>query len=794
MKAEDTNPAVSLEIDPVCHMKVHPAKAAGSASHQGKTYFFCSKSCVAKFQATPDMYLASDRPLVKMQDTPELATIGSLAPSSPASTPSTDAIYVCPMCEGVEQRGPGICPKCGMALEPKQVSLGAEDNAELADMERRFRWGVLLTAPVLVLAMSDMIPGQPMLHQLGPAALNWIQFLLTLPVLAWVGRPIFERFWLSVAHRSPNMFTLIAIGSGAAFVYSAIATLAPGWMPSGIRGHMGSVPVYFEAAAVIVTLVILGQVLELRARSRTGDAVRSLLRLTPPTARLVFPGGAEKDIPIEHVIAGARLRVRPGERIPVDGRVQEGQSAVDESMITGEPIPVEKSPGSLVVGGTFNQGGTFVMQAEKVGRDTLLARIVEMVATAQRSRAPIQRLADRVSAFFVPAVVLAALLTFAVWMWVGPEPRFSLALLNAVGVLIIACPCALGLATPMSIMVGVGRGAGAGVLVRRADALETLERVDTVVVDKTGTLTEGRPEVRSIVSLSDIPENDALLLAASLEKGSEHPLAGAVLRAAASRMLEAHTVDGFRSISGCGVTGVVDGKAVALGNVRLFDLLRVDLAGARESLETLQAQGQTVMILGIDGKPSALFGVEDPIKPGAVAAVRSLKKLGLRVIMLTGDHVAAAERVARATGIEGVEANVTPEQKGAFIQKLVREGRHIAMAGDGVNDAPALASAHVGIAMSNGSDIAIESAGITLLRGDLRGIVRARKLSRATMRNIRQNLFLAFVYNLISVPVAAGVLYPVFGILLSPMLASAAMTFSSVSVILNALRLRSIEL
>jgi P-type Cu+ transporter len=694
----------------------------------------------------------------------------------------------------VRQMGPGSCPKCGMALEPSVATLESEENPELKDMSRRFWASVALTAPVFLLAMSEMIPGQPVQHAVPARLLAWIQLALASPVVLWGGWPFFQRGWASVVNRSLNMFTLIAIGTGTAFAYSVIAVLFPGIFPPAFRGHGGEIALYFEAAAVITTLVLLGQVLELRARSETSSAIKALLGLAPKTARILRANGTEEDIPLEHVHPGDRLRVRPGETIPVDGDVVEGTSSVDESMLSGEPIPVEKSEGSPVTGGTVNGAGGMVMVAKRVGSDTLLAQIVRRVAEAQRSRAPIQRLADKISAYFVPAVLLVAVLTFIAWSLAGPEPRFAHALVNAVAVLIIACPCALGLATPMSIMVATGRGATAGVLIKDAQALETLEKVNTLVVDKTGTLTLGKPKVRSVTALPNHTEIEVLQLAASLERGSEHPLADAVTAAAEERSLKLLPAQDFSSITGKGVAGTIEGKRVALGNRRLFSDLTIDLSSFFQQAEISRQDGQSIMYLAVDGRSVGSITTADPVKPSAGEAVRALKQQGLHITMLTGDAKATAEAVARELGIESVEAEILPDQKHAVVQRLQRTGRVVAMAGDGINDAPALAQADVGIAMGTGTDVAIESAGITLIKGDLQGIVRARKLSQSTMKNIRQNLFFAFVYNVLGVPIAAGILYPVFGLLLSPMIAAAAMTFSSTTVIVNALRLRRLSL
>jgi Cu+-exporting ATPase len=750
--------------------------AGGSATYDGTTYWFCSPACRRQFVAGPDRYATPVR---------------AAAPPPGAA----EQIYTCPMHPQVRQKGPGSCPICGMALEP--LTVGAEEgpDPELADMTRRFWIGLVLGVPLLVFAMGDMLPGEPLRHLVPGRVAAWLQLVLATPVVLWAGWPFFVRGWASVVNRSLNMFTLIAVGTGMAYVYSVAGTVAPGLFPESFRTHGGEVGLYFEAAAIITVLVLLGQVLELRARSRTSSAIRALLNLAPPTARRLRGDRAEEDVPLEAIQAGDLLRVRPGERIPVDGAMLEGGSAVDESMVTGESIPVEKVPGSRVTGGTVNGTGTFVMRAERVGSETLLARIVQMVAEAQRTRAPIQRLADQVAAWFVPAVVVIAVLTFVGWSLWGPEPRLAYGLVNAVAVLIIACPCALGLATPMSIMVGTGRGAQAGVLVKNAEALELMEKVDTLVVDKTGTLTEGKPRLTVVKPVPGHDETTVLRLTAGLERGSEHPLAAAILAGAAERGVTVATPEDFRSITGKGVSGRVEGHAVALGNLALMQDLGVAVdALLAEAAENLRGDGQTVMFVAVDGRAAGLIGVADPIKPSAAEALQALRRSGLRIVMLTGDSRRTAEAVARKLGIEHVEAEVLPERKSEVVRELQAKGRKVAMAGDGVNDAPALAQADVGIAMGTGTDVAIESASIALVKGDLRGIVRARRLSRATMRNIRQNLFFAFVYNALGVPIAAGVLYPVFGLLLSPIIASAAMTFSSVSVIGNALRLRRVEL
>ena len=710
-----------------------------------------------------------------------------------AEAPMTRTEYVCPMHPQIVRDAPGSCPICGMALDPRTVT-GDEENAELKDMTRRFWVSVALSVPLLAFVMGDMLPGQPLRHALSGRLMAWLQLVLATPVVLWGGWPFFARGWASIVNRSLNMFTLIALGTGTAYVYSVVAALAPGMFPESFRTHGGEVELYFEAAAIITTLVLLGQVIELRARSQTSSAIKALLGLTPKTARRLRDDGDEEDVSLDEVRPGDRLRVRPGERVPVDGVFLEGTSAVDESMVTGEPILVEKAPGSRVTGGTVNGPGGFVMRAERVGSDTLLAQIVRMVSEAQRSRAPIQRLADTVSAYFVPAVVAVAVISAAVWGLLGPEPRMAYALVNAVAVLIIACPCALGLATPMSIMVATGRGAMAGVLIKNAEALEILERIDTLVVDKTGTLTEGRPRLVSLVTAPGHAESDLLILAASLERGSEHPLAAAIVAGAEERKLTLSAAKDFRSVTGKGVAGRVEGRTVVLGNHRLIQDLGVPIGDLAERADALRREGQTAMFVAVDGRIAGLVGVADPIKESTPEALRLLRESGVRVVMLTGDSRATAETVARKLGITEIEAEVLPDQKSAVVKRLQAEGRIVAVAGDGINDAPALAQAHVGIAMGTGTDVAMESADITLVKGDLRGIARARRLSQVTMRNIRENLFFAFVYNALGVPIAAGVLYPVFGLLLNPIIASAAMSFSSVSVIFNALRLRRLAL
>jgi P-type Cu+ transporter len=765
--------------DSVCGMSVDPQSAAGSYEYEGKRYYFCSQNCVKKFQAEPARYLSDRQPAAQKESETRQADLSD--------------IYTCPMHPEVRQRGPGFCPICGMALEPRIVT-GEESNAELLDMTRRFRISLVLTAPLLVLAMSDLIPGQPVQHALSPGILKYIQLVLASPVVLWGGWPFFQRGWASILNRSLNMFTLIAVGTGIAYLYSIVATFAPGLFPASFRGHGNEVGVYYEVSAVIITLVLLGQVLELRARAQTSSAIKTLLGLAPKTARRIRDDGTEEEVTLDSIQPGDRLRVRPGEKIPVDGVVLEGKSFVDESMVTGEPIPVEKSEGDKVTGATVNGTGSFIMRAERVGSETLLAQIVRMVSEAQRSRAPIQRLADVVASYFVPAVIVIAIITFVVWGLIGPEPRLSYALINAVSVLIIACPCALGLATPISIMVGIGRGAAAGVLIKNAEALEVMEKVDTLVVDKTGTLTEGKPRLTSVVALRGADESELLRLAASLERGSEHPLAAAIVAGAQERNLQLSNTEQFQSITGKGVVGRVEGHEVALGNSKLLEQLSIAAGELIERAEGLRKEGETVMFVAIDGRAAGLLGVADPIKESAPEAIRILHREGIRIRMLTGDNRTTAEAVARKLGIDEVDADVLPEQKSELIKRLQAEGRIVAMAGDGVNDAPALAQAQVGIAMGTGTDVAIESADITLVKGDLRGVARARILSRATMRNIRQNLFFAFIYNAIGVPIAAGILYPMIGLLLSPMIASAAMSLSSVSVISNALRLRSLQL
>jgi Cu+-exporting ATPase len=807
-KETEATPTVT---DPVCGMEIAPSDAVGTHTYNGRTYYFCNASCLERFREDPRRYLepspAEHRPEaasgsdyicpmdpeVRQTEPGACPKCGMALEPETVTPPATRTEYVCPMHPEVVQDHPGACPICGMALEPRTITV-EEVNPELIDMTRRFWIGLGLTLPLLLLAMSDLIPGEPMMKILPARLMGWIQLALATPVVIWAGWPFFERGWRSIVNRSLNMFTLIAIGTGMAYLYSVVATLFPDFFPQSFRHSNGQVGVYFEAAAVITVLVLLGQVLELRARSRTSAAIRSLLNLAPKAARRFREDGGEEDVTLDLVKPGDRLRVRPGEGVPVDGVVIEGISSVDESMITGEPIPVEKGPGSRVTGGTINGTGGFIMRAERVGSDTLLARIVRMVSEAQRSRAPIQRLADTVSGYFVPIVVLTAVVTFVVWALIGPEPRMVYALVNAVAVLIIACPCALGLATPMSIMVGTGRGATAGVLFKNAEALEILEKVNSLVLDKTGTLTEGRPRLDTVLALSGYDENEVLRLAAGLERGSEHPLAAAIVAGAREKNLPLESPQDFRSITGKGVVGKIGDREIALGNLALFDELGIVPGELAERCEPLRKEGQTVVWLAVGGRPAGLIGVSDPIKPSTPEAIASLKSYGIRTVMLTGDNRTTAEAVARKLGLDETLAEVLPDQKAAAIKRLQSSGRIVAMAGDGINDAPALAQAQVGIAMGTGTDVAIESAGVTLVKGDLRGIVRAIRLSRGTMGNIRQNLFFAFIYNILGVPIAAGVLYPAFGLLLSPMIAAAAMSFSSVSVITNALRLRRLSL
>jgi P-type Cu+ transporter len=757
-------------IDPVCGMTVNPHTAKHRAEHRGHTYYFCSAGCRTKFVSSPQKYLGDRQP----------------------ETLPDGTIYTCPMHPEIRQVGPGACPICGMALEPDVASADAGPNPELVDMTRRFWIGLVLTVPVFALEMGAHIFGAH--NWVDPRLSNYIQFASATPVVLWAGWPFFVRGWRSLVTRNLNMFTLIAMGTGVAYLYSLAATFVPEIFPHTFRGHSGVPASYFEAASVITILVLMGQVLELRAREATSGAIRALLDLVPKTARRVKDDGADEEVTLDTVQAGDRLRVRPGDMVPVDGIVLEGRSAVDESMVTGESMPVTKEKKSRVIGGTINKSGSFVMQAEKVGRDTLLSQIVQMVAKAQRSRAPIQRLADQVSAWFVPAVIAIALVAFSAWGMFGPEPRFAFGLVAAVSVLIIACPCALGLATPMSIMVGVGRGAQAGVLIKNAEALERMEKVDTLVVDKTGTLTEGKPKVVMVVPAAGLDEERALQLAASLERGSEHPLAAAIVSAAAERKLALLQIHGFDAPAGKGVVGMAGGKRLALGNAKFLSELGIDTSTLASEAERLRGDGATAIFLAVDGKSAGIIAIADPVKATTAEALKSLADGKIRVVMLTGDNRTTAQAVARRLGIAEVEAEVLPDQKSAVVERLRHAGRVVVMAGDGVNDAPALAAADVGIAMGTGTDVAIESATITLLKGDLTGIVKARTLSHAVMRNIRQNLFFAFIYNALGVPVAAGVLYPIFGVLLSPIIAAAAMALSSVSVVGNALRLRRVNL
>lgn len=758
-------------LDPVCGMKFNPATSKHRFDYRGETHHFCSNGCRTKFEADPKKYLEKDK--------------------APPALVVEGAVYTCPMHPEIRQVGPGSCPICGMALEPDVASLDDGPNHELLDMTRRYWIGLALALPPFVLEMGGHFAGG---HLIDPVLSNWIQFAFATPVVLWAGWPFFVRGWQSLVTRNLNMFTLIAVGTGVAYLYSVVATIAPGVFPATFREHGGAVAAYFESAAVITVLVLLGQVLELRAREATSGAIKALLLLAPKTARRVGADGNDHEVEIDSLAVGDRLRVRPGEKVPVDGVILEGRSTLDEALVTGESMPVSKESGDKVIAGTLNQSGGFVMRADKVGRDTLLSQIVQMVADAQRSRAPIQRLADQVAGWFVPAVIAAAVLAFVAWSLVGPEPRMAYGLVAAVSVLIIACPCALGLATPMSIMVGVGRGAQAGVLIKNAEALERMEKIDTLVVDKTGTLTEGKPKVVGVVTTDDFEITDVVRLAASVERASEHPLADAIVQAAKERKLELGKVEEFSSPTGKGATGRIDGRTVVLGNANYLASLGIDTSMLQAQSELMRRDGATVINVAVDGELAALFAIADPIKASTRDALKALAAEGIKVIMLTGDNKTTAEAVARTLGIADVEAEVLPDQKSAVVTKLQNSGKIVAMAGDGVNDAPALAAAEVGIAIGTGTDVAMESAGITLLGGDLGGIVRARKLSQATMRNIRQNLFFAFVYNAAGIPIAAGVLYPAFGLLLSPIIAAAAMALSSVSVVGNALRLRVTEL
>jgi Cu+-exporting ATPase len=799
--------------DPVCGMKVDPSKAT-SHNNEGVTVYFCSQGCAAKFRASPEKYLQTKldaaplkppaktepqgeytcpmHPEIKQQGHGSCPKCGMALEPATVTAPAKWTEFTCPMHPQIVRDAPGSCPICGMALEPREVT-AEETNPELANMTRRLWISVALAVPMLALMVSAFLPGMPMQHLFSARVWAWIEFALATPVVLWCGLPFFVRGWQSVVHRSLNMFTLIALGTGSAYLYSVFATVVPQVFPASFRGAGGQIDVYFEPAAVIVALVLLGQVMELRARSQTSSAIRALLGLAPKTAKRLDDKRGEDDVPLEQVQVGDRLRVRPGEKVPVDGTVLEGHSSVDESMISGEPIPVEKDKDAKVTAGTVNGTGGFVMRAERVGADTLLSQIVKMVSEAQRSRAPIQRLADRVSSYFVPAVIIAAIITFAVWLLVGPQPRFAHALVNAVAVLIVACPCALGLATPMAIMVGTGRGARAGILIRNAEALEIFGKVDTLIIDKTGTLTEGKPTLSSVIPQPGIDESGLLQLVASLERSSEHPLAAAIVKGAEAKRLTLVDVAGFSSTTGKGVKGTVSGKQVAVGNAELFRDLSIDPAPLLERAEALRKEGQTVMLVAVDGNAAGLVGVSDPIKESTPDAIRELRAAGLKIIMVTGDNKTTAKAVADKLGIE-FYADVLPQKKADVVKERQQKGSVVAMAGDGVNDAPALAQADIGIAMGTGTDVAMEAGGITLLKGDLRGILRARHLSKSTMLNIRENLFFAFVYNAVGVPLAAGVLFPKFGLLLNPMIAAAAMSFSSVSVIANALRLRAIKL
>ncbi|MFN2492617.1 MAG: heavy metal translocating P-type ATPase [Pyrinomonadaceae bacterium] len=815
---EGTKPA----RDPVCGMSVNPKTAAGSYDYNGSTYYFCNTHCLRKFREDPKRFLdksiestaaqpvgiqresKSAQPKAQTYTCPMHPEVRQDKPGScpgcgmaletvSVIAPQQRVEYTCPMHPEIVRDAPGNCPICGMALEPRTVTLVEEENHELKDMRRRLWAAAVLTIPLFAIGMSDFIPGAPLQRLVSTTALPWIQLVLASPVVIWGGWPFFVRFGQSLVNRSPNMFTLIGLGIGVAYGYSLVATFFPNIFPHSFRGHGGAVPVYFEAAAVITTLVLLGQVLELKARSQTSSAIKALLGLAPKTARRISDDQSERDVPLDQVQVGDLLRVRPGEKIPVDGVVIEGSSAVDEAMVTGEAIPIQKNAGDRVIGATVNGTGGLIIKAERVGSETLLSQIVQMVAEAQRTRAPVQKLADIVAAYFVPAVILISIVTFIVWTILGPEPQMVYAIVNAVAVLIIACPCALGLATPMSIMVATGKGAQAGVLFKNAEAIEVLREVDTLVVDKTGTLTEGKPKLVTVAPAAGVNEHDLLRFAASLERGSEHPLAAAIVSGAQERGVEVVNTKSFESITGKGVKGEVEGHVVALGNHSLLDDLEID-PGQLAEAETLRSDGQTVMFVVLDGKPAGLVGVADPIKGSTPEAIRQLHEERIRIVMMTGDSRTTADAVAAKLHIDEVVAEVLPNQKAEILKRFQAEGYKVAMAGDGINDAPALAQAHVGIAMGTGTDVAMESAGVTLVKGDLLGIVRARKLSRATMANIKQNLFFAFVYNVMGIPIAAGVLYPFSGLLLSPMIAAAAMSFSSVSVIGNALRLRRLQL
>jgi Cu+-exporting ATPase len=782
--ANDATPlrAEGQTHDPVCGMIVDPAAAKNRAPHGGHTYYFCCGGCKAKFLADPAQFV---------NPTGKPATSVSSTRSAPAAQ---GTIYTCPMHPQIRRNSPGSCPICGMALEPAGIPEAEGTTPELKDMTRRFVIGAVLATPIFVLEMGGHLPVLDLDHYVSMAASMWIQFALATPIVLWCAWPFFQRAWASILNRSPNMFTLIALGVGASYVYSLVATFAPGLFPAGLRQHGGLIPVYYEAAAVVTVLVLLGQVLELRAREKTGGAIRALLKLAPKTARRIRADGTDEEVPLDHVRVSDRLRVRPGEAVPVDGAVTDGTSAVDESMVTGESMPVEKSAGAKVIGGTINGTGALVITAEKIGADTMLSRIVHMVAEAQRSRAPIQRLVDVVAAWFVPAVMASAATAFAAWMIWAPAPALGLAVVAAVSVLIIACPCALGLATPMSIMVGVGKGASAGVLIKNAEALERFEKVDTLVVDKTGTLTEGKPRVTAVVAAAGFDESTVLSLGASLEKSSEHPLAAAILAAAVERKIALQDITNFASVTGKGVTGTSGDRRVVVGNAALLKDRGVPSADLEARADALRKEGATALFVAVDDKPAGIIAVADPIKATTMAALDALRGEGIRIVMLTGDNRTTAQAVAAKLGITEVIADVLPDQKHAIVRRLKSEGRVVAMAGDGVNDAPALAEADVGVAMGTGTDVAMQSAGLTLVKGDLAGIARGRALSRATMRNIRENLVLAFVYNVVGIPVAAGVLYPAFGLLLSPIIAAVAMSLSSVSVIGNALRLRFVRI
>jgi Cu+-exporting ATPase len=776
--------------DPVCGMQVERTSTETQSQDHGENYSFCSQSCKRKFDLNPSIYVRPNG-LIEVAK-PNLETIAPSVIGPPASKTAGAGKFTCPMHPEIQADGPGSCPICGMALEPRNVSADLA-NPELRKMTRRFWVAVAFTLPLLAVMVSDILPGHPLQHLLRGLWLGWVEFAFATPVVLWAGWPFFKRGWASVIHRSPNMFTLVAMGAGSAYLYSVAVVVAPSMFPDTFRDRSGNLALYFEASAVITALVLLGQVLELKARSQTSGAIKALLGLAPKTARRISQDGKETDVALSDIQVGDRIRVRPGEKIPADGSVIEGRSSVDESMVSGEPIPVEKTVNAKVVGGTINGTGSFVMKAERVGADTLLAQIVKMVSEAQRTRAPIQRLADRVAKYFVPAVLAASVITFAVWAFCGPQPHYAHALVNAVAVLIIACPCALGLATPMSIMVGTGRGAGEGILIRNAEALEIFEKVNTLVVDKTGTLTEGKPRLTAVIPARGFSEVQLLQSVASLEKASEHPLAAAILAGAKEKTIELVPVAEFQSITGKGVTGTLGGERIAVGNAALMHDVGASAKDLEDRAENLRKEGQTVVFVASDGRFSGLVAVADPVKASALEAIQQLKQVGIKVVMVTGDNHTTAAAVARKLGID-FEADVLPDKKAEVVKKLQLQGAVVAMAGDGVNDAPALAQAQVGIAMGTGTDVAMETGGITLVKGDLRGIIKARRLSKRTMGNIRENLFFAFFYNALGIPLAAGVLYPAFGLLLNPMIAAAAMSFSSVSVIANALRLRTMKL